>query len=78
MKTGNGVHKSRCTLVHNSVLKSRYNYTHYVSPNGNGATNSEVAICSCSVSHPVSQWNPVVRSTSEYGRKKTGNPLIRQ
>ena len=55
MKTGNGVLKSRYTLVHNGytmlhngVLKSRYNYTHYVSPNGNGATNSEVAICSCS------------------------------
>ena len=64
MKTGNG------------VLKSRYNYTHYVSPNGNSATNSEVAICSCalhfSVSHPVSQWNPVVRSTSRIGRVAMG------
>ena len=76
MKTGNGVLKSR--------------YTYYVTGTVTVRQTQKlrfVAEMHCIVSHPVSQWNPVVRSTSRIGRVAMGmgvwkggnaNPLIRQ
>ena len=56
MKTGNGVLKSR--------------YTYYVTVTVTVRQTQKlrfVAAVHCSVSHPVSQWTIVVRSTSEIG-----------
>ena len=54
MKTGNGVLKSR--------------YTYYVTVTVRQTQKLRfVAAVHCSVSHPVSQWTLVVRSTSEIG-----------
>ena len=78
MKTGNGVLKSRYTLVHigtqwyTMVFLSRGTTTH-TTCNGVTVTVRQtqklrfVAAVHCSVSHPVSQWTIVVRSTSEIG-----------
>ena len=79
MKTGNGVLKSRYTMGtqwYTMVFLSRGTTTHTTCRPTVIVRQTQklrfVAEMHCSVSHPVSQWNPVVRSTSDIGRVAMG------
>ena len=74
MKTGNGVLKSRYTMGtqwYTMVFLSRGTTTHTTCRPTVTVRQTQklrfVAAVHCSVSHPVSQWTLVVRSTSEIG-----------